>query len=99
MSDRPQHQVPYLHVRPARRVVGVGGEGEPSAKIRGNRAGLLLLREQVDAALRADEGLASPATYGETDERRFELLVFRAPNRKQMGEPRKPDRPDYSMFA
>ncbi len=75
---RPQHEAPYLHVRAPRRVVGVGGEGEPLAKIRGNRAGLLRLREQVDAALRADEGMASAADYRETDERRFDLFVQRA---------------------
>ncbi len=79
-------------------MVGVGGEGEPLAKIRGNRAGLLKLRDQIDAALRADEGLASSADYRETDERRYELFVQRATNRKQMGEPKEPDRPDRSMF-
>ncbi len=96
---RPQHEVPYLHVRAPRRVVGVGGEGEPLAKIRGNRAGLLRLREQVDAALRADEGMASAADYRETDERRFDLFVQRAARRGQMGDAREPDPPDYSMFA
>jgi hypothetical protein len=55
----PQHEVPYLHVRAPRRVVGVGGEGDPVAKIHGNRAGLLALRGQLDRALAADEGLAS----------------------------------------
>ena len=62
---RPQHEVPYLHVRAPRRVVGVGGEGEPVAKITGNRAGLLALREQLDLALVADEGLTSQAAYRE----------------------------------
>jgi hypothetical protein len=50
----PQHEVPYLHVRAPRRVVGVGGEGDPVAKIHGNRAGLLALRGQLDRALAAD---------------------------------------------
>ena len=70
-DGRPQHETPYLHVRAPRRVVGVGGEGDPLAKVTANRAGLLLrLREQVDAALAAEEGRASSATYRETDERR-----------------------------
>ena len=96
---RPQHEVPYLHVRVPRRVVGVGGEGEPVAKITGNRAGLLALREQLDRALVADEGLASQAAYRETDERRFDLFVQRADRHPQMGEHREPERPDRSMFA
>jgi hypothetical protein len=44
-SERPQHEIPYLHIRPPRRVVGVGGEGDPDATIAGNRAGLLKLRD------------------------------------------------------
>ncbi len=99
MSDRPQHEVPYLHVRAPRRVVGVGGEGEPLAKVYGNRAGLLQFRDQLDAALQMDEGMASSAAYRETDERRFDLWVMRTTSREQMGEPRVPDPPDYSMFA
>jgi hypothetical protein len=98
-DGRPQHEVPYLHVRAPKRVVGVGGEGDPLAKITGNRAGLLRLREQVDAALEAEEGVASSAPYRETDERRFDLFVQRADRREQMGEPCEPDPPDYSMFA
>ncbi len=98
-SERPQHEVPYLHVRAPRRVVGVGGEGDPVAKITGNKAGLLALREQVDCALEAAEGLASSALYREADERRFDLFVQRADRRSQMGEPREPERPDRSMFA
>jgi hypothetical protein len=97
-SERPQHEVPYLHVRAPRRVVGVGGEAEPVAKITGNRAGLLALRDQVDDALRADEGLASSAAHRETDERRFDLFVQRADRRRKMGEPREPERPDYSQI-
>ncbi len=99
MDGRPQHKVPYLHVRAPRRVVGVGGEGDPLAKITANRAGLLQLREQVGAALEADEGMASSATYRETDERRYELFVQRADRRAQMGEPKEPERPDRSMFT
>jgi hypothetical protein len=98
-SERPQHEVPYLHVRAPKRVVGVGGEAEPVAKITGNRAGLLALAEQIDAALEAEEGMAVRAPYRETDERRFDLFVQRADRRSQMGEPREPERPDYSMFA
>ena len=95
----PQHKVPYLHVRAPRRVIGVGGEGEPTARITGNRAGLLALREQVDRALGVDEGLAVSTPYQETDERRYDLYVQRAHRREQMGEPREPDRPDYSRFT
>jgi hypothetical protein len=98
-DGRPQHEVPYLHVRPPRRVVGVGGEGDPTASITGNRAGLLALREQVDRALRAEEGMAVSTIYREADERRFDLYVQRTRRREQMGEPREPDRPDRSMFA
>ena len=79
--------------------MGVGGEGDPLAKVTANRAGLLRLREQVDAALEADEGMASSATYRETDERRYDLFVMRADRRKQMGEPVEPERPDRSMFT
>lgn len=92
-------EVPFLHVRPPRRVVGVGGEGDPLAKIHGNRAGLLALRDQIDAALAAEEGEAPMAPYRETDERRYDLVVMRATNRKQMGEAREPERPDYSIFT
>ena len=96
---RPQHEVPYLHVRAPRRVVGVGGEGDPVAKIHGNRAGLLALAEQIRSALEAEEGMAVRAPYRETDERRLDLFVQRADRRPQMGEPREPERPDRSMFA
>ena len=99
MSDRPQHEVPCLHVRAPQRVVGVGGEGDPTARVYGNRAGLLRLREQVDGALAAEEGLAVEAAYRETDERRFDLWVMRAHKRGRMGEPREPEPPDRSMFT
>jgi len=93
-------ETPYLHVRPPKRVVGVGGEGDrPVARLYANRAGLLRLREQVDRALAAEEGMASQDRYRETDEAEYELVVFRAPNRKQMGEPKEPERPDRSMFT
>ncbi len=74
-------------------------EGEPLAKIHGNRAGLLALRAQIDAALALEEGEASMAPYREADERRYDLIVMRATKREQMGEPREPERPDYSMFT
>jgi hypothetical protein len=96
---RPQHEVPYLHIRAPRRAVGVGGEGDPLAKITANRTGLLRLREQVDAALEAEEGMAVKAPYREVDERRYDLFVMRADRREQMGEPVEPERPDRSMFA
>ena len=96
----PQHEVPYLHVRAPRRVVGVGGEGDPDASIVGNRAGLVALRDLIDAALRAGEGMASVGYgYREVDERRFDVTVRRADRRSQMGEPREPDPPDRSMFT
>ena len=98
-KNRRQHEIPYLHVRAPRRVVGVGGEGEPVAEIRANRAGLLVLREQIARALQAGEGLAVDAPYFEADERRFDLWVMRAHKRSQMGELREPERPDRSMFA
>ena len=67
-EERKPSEIPYLHARPPRRVVGVGGEADPLAKVTVNGAGLLRLREQVDAAPAADEGRASSATYRETDE-------------------------------
>ena len=99
-DGRPQHEVPYLHLRPPRRIVGVGGEGDrPVARLYANRAGLLVLREQIDRALAAEGGTASEGRYRETDEAENDLWVMRATNRKQMGEPRDPERPDRSMFA
>ena len=96
----PQHEVPYLHVRAPRRVVGVGGEGDrPVARLYANRAGLLELRGQIDRALDAEEGTASEGRYRETDERAYDLWVMRATSRKPMGEPKDPERPDYSMFT
>jgi hypothetical protein len=98
-SGRPQHETPYLHVRPPRRIVGVGGEGDrPVAKLYANRAGLLELREQIDRALAAEEGTAAEGRYRETDEAGYDLWVMRATSRQQMGGPREPERPDYSMF-
>jgi hypothetical protein len=80
--------------------VGVGGEGDPLAEITGNRAGLLALRELVDRALAAKDGLAVLGYgYREVDGRRFDLSVLRATKPDEMGEARKPDPPDYSMFA
>ena len=86
-STRSPNEVPYLHVRAPRRVVGVGGEAEPVAKITGNRAGLLALAEQIQSALEAEEGMAVRAPYREADERRLDLFVRRADRRSQMGEP------------
>ena len=100
-GGRERSGTPYLHVRPPGRIVGVGGEGDrPTAKIYGNRAGLLALREQVDRALEIDEGMASERThYLEVDGREFDLWVMRATRPKQMGEAREPEKPDRSMFA
>ena len=99
-DGRPQHETPYLHLRPPRRIVGVGGEGDrPVARLHANRAGLLALRGQIDRGLEANEGMAIEARYRETDEAEYDLWVMRATNRKQMGEPREPERPDRSMFA
>ena len=66
-EERKPSEIPYPPARPPRRV---GGEADPLAKVTVNGAGLLRLREQVDAAPAADEGRASSATYRETDERR-----------------------------
>ena len=99
MTEKPS-ETPYLHVRPPKRVVDVGGEGDrPVARLYANRAGLLRLREQIDRALAAEEGMAAEGRYREIDEAEYELVVFRAPNRKQMGEPREPERPDRSIFS
>jgi hypothetical protein len=99
VTEKPS-ETPYLHVRPPKRVVGVGGEGDrPVARLYANRAGLLRLREQIDRALAAEEGMAAEGRYREIDEAEYELVVFRAPNRKQMGEPREPERPDRSIFS
>ena len=103
-EERKPSETPYLHVRAPKRVVGVGGEGDRAvARICGNRAGLLALREQVDRALEIDEGMASERThYLEVDGREFDLWVMRATSPQQMGEPRepeRPDRPDRSMFT
>lgn len=98
MTEKPS-EIPYLHVRPPRRVVGVGGEGDPLSKISANTTGLLRLRAQIDAALEAEEGMASSGIYREADERRYDLFVQRADRREQMGEAREPERPDRSMFT
>jgi hypothetical protein len=40
LTEKPS-EVPYLHVRPTKRVVGVGGEGDrPVARLYANRAEL-----------------------------------------------------------
>jgi hypothetical protein len=79
--ERKPSEVPYLHVRAPRRVVGVGGEGaRPLARLHANRAGLLKLREQVDRTLAADEGPAAADVYREVDGAEFDPVVFRAPN-------------------
>lgn len=59
----------------------------------------LRLREQIDRALQAEEGMAVEVPYRETDERRFYLVVMLAMRREQMGEPKEPERPDYSAFT
>jgi hypothetical protein len=57
------------------------------------------LRGQIDRALAAEEGMAAEGRYRETDEAEYDLWVMRAASRKGMDDPRKPERPDYSMFA
>ena len=69
------------------------------ARLYANRARLLELRGQIDRSLEADEGTALEGRYRETDEAGYDLWVMRATNRKQMGEPRAPERPDRSIFA
>lgn len=95
-KDRPRHEIPYLHVRPPRR-----GGANPGASIVGNRTGLLRLRDHIEAALDAEEGLASMhwSGYREIDGQVFDLMVYRAPKPEQMGEPREPDPPDYSRLT
>ncbi len=100
MSEKHPSEIPHLHVRPPRRVVGVGGEGDhPSASIVGNRAGLLKLREHIDRALGLQDGLAAvDGLYREIDGSGYDLMVHRATRPEQMGEAWKPDPPDYSVF-
>jgi hypothetical protein len=43
--------------------------------------------------------MAVEVPYRETDERRFYLVVMLAMRREQMGEPKEPERPDYSAFT
>jgi hypothetical protein len=77
-----------------------GGEGDrPVAKIYANRAALLKLREQLDRGLSAEEGMAAEGRYREANGAEYDLWVMRAATKKQMGEPREPERPDRSMFA
>jgi len=99
-DTRPQHEIPHLHVRPPRSIVGVGGEGDrPVARITANRAGLVALKEQIDRALATEEGMAAEGRYRETNEAEYDLWVMRATSRKQMGGPREPERADYTMFT
>jgi len=96
-EDRSQREVPYLHLRPPRRI---GGEGDrPVARITANRAGLLELRGHIDRALTADEGMAAEGRYREADESEYDLWVMLAASRRQMGESRLPERPDRPRFA
>ena len=69
------------------------------ARITANRAGLVALKEQIDRALAAEEGMAAKGRYRETNEAEYDLWVMRATSRKQMGGPREPEGPDRSMFA
>jgi hypothetical protein len=79
------HEKPYLHVRPTYRA----GEA-PRAELRGNRAGLLRLSDQIDRALEEDR--RAEGRYLEAEERAFVLWVSRARRRSAMGEPREPER-------
>ena len=53
----------------------------------------------MDRALAAEEGTALEVRFREADEAEYDLWVMRATNRKQMGEPREPERPDRAMFT
>jgi hypothetical protein len=55
--------------------VGVGGEDDPFTYLAANRAGLLRLRKQVEAALAAAEGYGVMIAYQQADGRRFDLVV------------------------
>ncbi len=80
--------------------MGVGGEGDPDATITGNRYALLRLRDQIDRALVAEDGLAVIGYgYREIDDSRFDVTVQRATRPEEMGEAREPERPDRSMFT
>ena len=74
-------KTPYLHIRPVYRT----GETQRS-QIKGNRAGLLQLRDQVDQALGADR--KTGVRYREAGGRVFVLWVSRAKARWMMGVPR-----------
>ena len=80
--------------------MGVGGEGDPDATITGNRYALLRLRDQIDRALVAEDGLAVIGYgYREIDDSRFDVTVQRVTRPEEMGEAREPERPDRSMFT
>lgn len=98
MSETPPSETPYLHVRPPRLVAP---RAHADAKIVGNRAGLLRLREQIDRALELEAGMASMhwSGYREIDGRGFGLMVHKATRPEQMGEAREPEPPDYSMLT
>ena len=74
-------KTPYLHVRPVYRT-----RKTPRSEIKGNRAGLLQLRGQIDWTLEVDRKVE--ARYREADEMVFVLWVSRAKARWAMGEPR-----------
>jgi hypothetical protein len=78
-------RTPYLHLRPVYRT----GE-TPCSEIKGNRAGLLQLRDQIDWALEEDRN--AEARYRKAGERVFVLWVSRAKARWMMDEPRSPER-------
>lgn len=96
-ENQPQHEISYLHIRPPR---SAGAGGHANADIVGNRAGLLRLREHIDAALAAGEGMGSMHWngYREIDGLVYGLMVLRAHRPDKMGEAKKPEPPDYSRL-
>ena len=82
-------KVPYLRFGEAERPI-MG----PAVEIVGN-AKALLLREQIDRALRDDEGWRplDDALYRDTSEDEYEVVVRKARSRAEM-EPPRPSNPD-----
>jgi hypothetical protein len=101
VSEKPRHEIPYLHVRPPKRIIGVGGEADrPDARIYGNETVIRRLIAALQRAPEADEGIAVMSTlYYEMDGRAFDQVLMRCTDPRQMGEPREPEGPDWSMFA
>lgn len=82
MTERSPN--PVLHLRPAEPRTDPRAADHPTARIVGNRAALLALRDQLDSALGSG---GSHRMYAEADGARFEVAVRVAGGLKEMGEP------------